>query len=96
MKDDLKERMVRRFTADDEARGPDSGGRVHDGGVLLLACVGLSPRRGCDGDNVCRAGGVRDGMMGWICCLGSRLKAAWKALVEAAERQRNYWDGDGQ
>lgn len=25
-----------------------------------------------------------------------RLEAAWKALVEAAERQRNYWDGDGQ
>lgn len=72
------------------------GGRVHDGGVLLLACVGLSPRRGCDGDNVCRAGGVRDGMIGWICYLVSRLKAAWKELVEAAERQRNYWDGDGQ
>lgn len=94
MKDDLKERMVRRFTADDEARGPDSGGRVHDGGVLLLACVGLSPRRGCDGDNVCRAGGVRDGMMGWICYLVSRLKAAWKALEEAAERQRNYWGAE--
>lgn len=33
-------------------------------------------------------------MMGWICCLGSRLKAAWKALVEAAEIQRNYWDAE--
>ncbi len=33
-------------------------------------------------------------MMGWICYLVSRLKAAWKSLVEAAERQRNYWDGD--
>ena len=87
------ERMVRRFTADDEARGPDSGGRVHDGGVLLLACVGLSPRRGCDGDAVHGACGVRDGMMGWICYLVSRLKAAWKALEEAAERQSNYWDG---
>lgn len=86
--------MVRRFTADDEARGSDSGGRVHDGGVLLLDRVGLSPRRGGDGDNVCRAGGVRDGMMGWICYLVSRLKAAWKALEEAAERQSNYWDGD--
>lgn len=88
--------MVRRIAADDEARGLDSGGRVHDGGVLLLDRVGLSPRRGCDGDNVCRAGGVRDGMMGWICYLVSRLKAAWKALEEAAERQSNYWDGDGQ
>ena len=88
--------MVRRIAADDEARVPDSGGRVHDGGVLLLACVGLSPRRGCDGDNVCRAGVVRDGMMGWRCCLVSLFKAAWKALEEAAERQRNYWDGDGQ
>lgn len=86
--------MVRRIAADVEARVPDSGGRVHDGGVLLLACVGLSPRRGCDGDNVCRAGVVRDGMMGWSCCLVSRLKAAWKALVEAAERQRNYWGAE--
>lgn len=34
------------------------------------------------------------GMMGWSCCLVSWLKAAWKSLVEAAERQRNYWDGD--
>mgnify|MGYP006873255421 FL=1 len=33
-------------------------------------------------------------MMGWSCCLVFRLKAAWKALVEAAERQKNYWDGD--
>lgn len=33
-------------------------------------------------------------MMGWICCLVSRLKAAWKALVEAAEIQRNYWDAE--
>lgn len=33
-------------------------------------------------------------MMGWICYLVSRLKAAWKALEDAAERQRNYWDGD--
>ena len=88
--------MVRRAAADVEARGPDSGRRVHDGGVLLLACVGLSPRRCCDGDNVCRAGEVRDGMIGWICYLVSRLRAAWKALEDAAERQRNYWDGDGQ
>ena len=29
-------------------------------------------------------------MMGWICYLVSRLKAAWKALEDAAERQRNY------
>ena len=35
-------------------------------------------------------------MMDWSCCLVSQLKAAWKALVEAAERQRNYWDGDVQ
>lgn len=33
-------------------------------------------------------------MMVWICYLVSRLKAAWKALVEAAERQRNYWDAE--
>lgn len=33
-------------------------------------------------------------MIGLICYLVSRLKAAWKALVEAAERQRNYWGGD--
>ena len=32
--------------------------------------------------------------MGWICCLASRLKAAWKALEGAAERQRNYWDAE--
>ena len=32
--------------------------------------------------------------MGWSCCLGSRLKAAWKALVEAAEIQWNYWDAE--
>ena len=32
--------------------------------------------------------------MGWSFCLASRLKAAWKALVEAAERQRNYWDAE--
>lgn len=28
-------------------------------------------------------------MIGWICYLVSRLKAAWKALEEAAERQTN-------
>ena len=33
-------------------------------------------------------------MIGWICYLVSRLKAAWKALEEAAERQKSYWDGD--
>ena len=33
-------------------------------------------------------------MMGRICYLVSRLKAAWKALVEAAERQRNYWGAE--
>lgn len=33
-------------------------------------------------------------MMGWSCCLVSRLKAAWKALEGAAERQRNYWDAE--
>ena len=32
--------------------------------------------------------------MGWICYLVSRLKAAWKALEDAAERQKSYWDGD--
>ena len=86
--------MVRRIAADVEAGGAGVWRAVFDGGVLLLACVGLSPRRGCDGDNVCRAGGVRDGMMGWICYLALRIKAAWAKLREAAERQRNYWDGD--
>lgn len=33
-------------------------------------------------------------MMGWICYLVSRLKAARKALVEAAEIQRNYWGAE--
>lgn len=33
-------------------------------------------------------------MMGWICYLVSRLKAAWEVLEEAAERQKSYWDGD--
>lgn len=33
-------------------------------------------------------------MIGWICYLVSRLKAAWKALVEVAERQRNYWGAE--
>lgn len=33
-------------------------------------------------------------MMDWICYLVSRLKAAWKALEGAAERQRNYWDAE--
>lgn len=86
--------MVRCAASDVEARCPDSRGRVHDGGVLLLACVGLSPRRGCDGDNVCRAGGVRDGMMGRICCCIAWLKELRRKMREAAERQRNYWDGD--
>ena len=33
-------------------------------------------------------------MMGWICYLVSRLKAAWKKLQAAAERRRNYWDAE--
>ena len=33
-------------------------------------------------------------MISWICYLVSRLKAAWKALEGAAERQRNYWDAE--
>ena len=33
-------------------------------------------------------------MMGWICYLALRIKAAWAKLREAAERQRNYWYGD--
>lgn len=32
--------------------------------------------------------------MGRSCCLVSLLKAAWKALEDAAERQRNYWDAE--
>ena len=33
-------------------------------------------------------------MIGLRCCLVSRLKAALKSLVEAAERQRNYWGAE--
>lgn len=86
--------MVRRIAADVEAGGAVVRRPVFDDRIILLARLGIAAGRGSDGDDVCRAGGVRDGMMGWICYLVSRLKAAWKALVEAAEKQRNYWDGD--
>lgn len=39
MKDNLKKRMVRRFTADAEAGGAGVWRPVLDGGVLLLARV---------------------------------------------------------
>ena len=86
--------MVRRATADIEAGGTGVWRSVFDGGFFLLARVRTPARGGAARDAVRAAHGVRDGMMVWICYLVSRLKAAWKALVEAAEKQRNYWDGD--
>ncbi|HCP52825.1 MAG TPA: hypothetical protein DIT79_10485 [Ruminococcaceae bacterium] len=88
--------MVRRIAADVEAGGAVVRRTVFDDRIILLARLGIAAGRGSDGDDLCYARMVRGGMMGWICYLVSRLKAAWKALVEAAERQRNYWDGDGQ
>ena len=92
--DDLKERMVRRIAADVEAGGAVVRRPVFDDRIILLARLGIAAGRGSDGDDLRCARRVRGGMMGWICYLVSRLKAAWKALVEAAEKQRNYWDGD--
>lgn len=88
--------MVRRFTADAQAGGAVVRRTVFDDRIILLARLGIAAGRGSDGDDLRCARRVRDSMMGWRCCLVSRLKVAWKALVEAAERQRNYWDGDGQ
>lgn len=86
--------MVRRIAADAEAGGAGVWRPVLDGGFFLLARVGSPARGGAARDAVHGADRVRDGMIGWICYLVSRLKAAGKALEEAAERQRNYWDGD--
>lgn len=86
--------MVRRIAADVEAGGAVVRRTVFDDRIILLARLGIAAGRGSDGDDLCYARMVRGGMMGWSCCLVSWLKAAWKALVEAAERQRNYWDGD--
>jgi hypothetical protein len=94
MKDDLKERMVRRIAADVEAGGAVVRRPVFDDRIILLARLGIAAGRGSDGDDLRCARRVRGGMMGWICYLVSRLKAAWKALVEAAEIQRNYWDAE--
>lgn len=69
---------------------------VFAGVYSLLACLVRISGRGTAGDGRFRALGVCGVMIGWICYLVSRLKAAWKALEEAAERQRNYWDGGGQ
>lgn len=33
-------------------------------------------------------------MMGWICCCIAWLKELRRKMRGAAERQRNYWDGD--
>ena len=88
--------MVRRIAADVEAGGAVVRRTVFDDRIILLARLGIAAGRGSDGDDLCYARMVRGGMMGWICYLVFRLKAAWQALVEAAERQRNYWDGDGQ
>lgn len=86
--------MVRRIAADVEAGGAVVRRTVFDDRIILLARLGIAAGRGSDGDDLCYARMVRGGMMGWICYLVSWLKAAWKSLVEAAERQRNYWDGD--
>lgn len=88
--------MVRRFTADAQAGCAGVWRPVFDDRIILLARLGIAAGRGSDGDDLRFARKVRGGMMDWICYLVSRLKAAWKALVEAAERQRNYWDGDDQ
>ena len=82
--------MVRRIAADVEAGGAVVRRPVFDDRIILLARLEIAAGRGSDGDDLCYARMVRGGMMGWICCLGSRLQAI------AAERQRNYWDGDGQ
>jgi hypothetical protein len=94
MKDDLKERMVRRIAADAEAGGALVRRPVFDDRIILLARLGIAAGRGSDGDDLRFARKVRGGMMDWICYLVSQLKAAWKALVEAAEIQRNYWDAE--
>lgn len=86
--------MVRRIAADDEAGGAVVRRPVFYDRIILLARLGIAAGRGSDGDDLRCARGVRGGMMGWICYLVSRLKAAWKALEEAAERQRNYWDAE--
>lgn len=86
--------MVRRIAAGIAADGPDGRRDLHDVGNVLLAGMGEAVGRGDYGCDVAGADGVRVRMMGWGCCLVSRLKAAWKAMEEAAERQRNYWDGD--
>lgn len=86
--------MVRRVAADVEAGGAVVRRPVFDDRIILLARLGIAAGRGSDGDDLRCARKVRGGMMRWICYLISRLKAAWKALEEAAEKQRNYWDGD--
>lgn len=94
MKDDLKERVVRRIAADVEAGGAVVRRPGFDDRIILLARLGIAAGRGSDGDDLRCARRVRGGMIGWICYLVSRLKAAWKALEVAAERQRNYWDAE--
>lgn len=96
MKDDLKERMVRRAAAGIAADGPDGCRDLHDVGNVLLAGMGEAVGRGDYGCDVAGADGVRVRMMGWICCCIAWLKELRRKMREAAERQRNYWDGDGQ
>lgn len=86
--------MVRRIAADVEAGSAVVRRTVFDDRIILLARLGIAAGRGSDGDDLRYARMVRGGMMGWICYLVSRLRAAWKKLQAAAERQRNYWDGD--
>lgn len=86
--------MVRRIAAGIAADGPDGRRDLHDVGNVLLAGMGEAVGRVDYGCDVAGADGVRVRMMGWRCCLVYRLKAAWKSLVEAAERQRNYWGAE--
>ena len=86
--------MVRRIAADVEAGGAVVRRPVFDDRIILLARLGIAAGRGSDGDDLRCARRVRDGMMGWRCCLALRIKAAWAKLREAAERQRNYWDAE--
>ena len=86
--------MVRDISASVEDSSECIQHGVFAGVYSLLACLVRISGRGTAGDGRFRALGVCGVMMGWICYLVSRLKAAWKALEEAAERQKSYWDGD--
>lgn len=86
--------MVRRIAADVEAGGAVVRRPVFDDRIILLARLGIAAGRGSDGDDLRCARRVRGGMMGWICCCIAWLQELRRKMREAAERQRNYWDGD--